>query len=277
MEDFNMSPADLEKKITPRTKAIVPVHLFGQCAPMDEILAIAAKHNLPVIEDGAQALGATYKGRGACAIGSIGITSFYPTKNLGAMGDAGMLFSSDDALADKCRKLRNHGMNPRYYHAMVGGNFRLDGMQAAVLRVKQKHLSAYAEGRAKNAAAYAARLGALKGVAFAGDAGADTAKLVLPKALPGCGHVWNQFTVRAPGNGRRDALKALFAARGIGCDIYYPLTLDRQECFRGKSLGGESCQNAQRLAGEVLSIPIYAEMPQSCLDEVVSALEAFCA
>jgi dTDP-4-amino-4,6-dideoxygalactose transaminase len=274
LEDFNMSPADLERKIGPRSKAIMPVHLFGQCAPMGEILKIAAAHGLPVIEDAAQAMDATCPAGRSCSMGAIGVTSFYPTKNLGAMGDAGMLFTNDDSLADKCSKLRNHGMSPRYYHAFVGGNFRLDAMQAAVLRVKRPHLAGYSAARAANAAAYAERLAGLPGVAFAGEAAAGR-RLVLPRALAGNGHVWNQFTVRVPGAGRRDALKALLSSRGIGCDIYYPLTLDMQECFKGCSKGGESCSVAHALAGEVLSLPVYPEMPGAALGEVAEALVVF--
>ena len=273
-EDFNMSPADLERKISPRSKAIIPVHLFGQCAPMDEILKIAAAHKLSIIEDAAQAMGAECSSGKACSMSQIGITSFYPTKNLGAMGDAGMVFTSDDALADKCRKLRNHGMSPRYYHAFVGGNFRLDAMQAAVLRVKLPHLAGYVASRAANAAAYHARLSGKPGIALAGEKSND-ARLVLPRALAGNTHVWNQFTVRAPGKGRRDALKALLTQRGIGSDIYYPLTLDMQECFKGASRGGETCVIAHALANEVLSLPIYPELPAPALAEVADALAFF--
>jgi len=275
LTDFNMDPADLEAKISPRSKAVIPVHLFGQCAPMAEILKVAKKHHLAVIEDAAQAIGAAAPEGKACSMGEMGITSFYPTKNLGAMGDAGMLFSSDDALAAKVRHLRNHGMNPRYYHSMVGGNFRLDGMQGAVLRIKARHLSTYRDARDAHAAKYAEILAGKPGIAFAGDANAEEARLILPKALPGMTHVWNQYTVRAPG--RRDALKKLLAARGIGCEIYYPLTLDRQECFKGKSLGGESCGRAHRLAEEVLSLPVYPELPQAGLEEVAQALAEFAA
>ena len=273
-EDFNLSPADFERKISPRSKAVIPVHLFGQCAPMKEILEIARAHKLVVIEDAAQALGAACREGKACSIGAMGITSFYPTKNLGAMGDAGMLFTSDDALADTCRKLRNHGMSPRYYHAMVGGNFRLDAMQAAILRTKLKHLSTYSGGRTANAAEYNERLGAKRGFALAG-CNTKGAKIVLPHALDGNLHVWNQYTVRVLGTGRRDSLKAFLAAKGIGSDIYYPLTLDRQECFKGRSTGGETCTVAHALAGEVLSLPVYAEMSNASLDEVAAALEQF--
>jgi len=273
--DFNLCPKDLEAKIGPKSKAVVPVHLFGQCAPMKEILAIAAKHHLPVIEDAAQALGASGPDGKACSMGAIGITSFYPTKNLGAMGDAGMLFTNDPALAEKCRRLRNHGMNPRYYHSMVGGNFRLDGMQAAVLRVKARRLAGYSAARAANAARYLSILSGKPGIAVSGT---DTsgARLILPAALPGMQHVWNQFTLRAT-NGRREALRALLASRQIGCDIYYPLTLDMQECFKGRSRGGESCETAHLLAGQVLSIPIYPELPAEDLAIVAAALAEFAA
>jgi dTDP-4-amino-4,6-dideoxygalactose transaminase len=272
LEDFNMDPADLERKIGPKTKAVMPVHLFGQCAPMDEILKIAKKHKLPVIEDTAQAIGATCASGSSCAMGELAATSFYPTKNLGAMGDAGMVFANDDSLAEICVKLRNHGMSPRYYHAMVGGNFRLDAMQAAVLRIKLKKLSSYRDARAAHADRYNEALAGAKGVAMAGDDASD-ARLILPRAIKGNFHVWNQYTVRAPK--RRDELRALLASRGIGSDIYYPLTLDRQECFKGKSRGGETCKNAHALAEEVLSIPVYPELPGKSQDEVIAALVAF--
>jgi dTDP-4-amino-4,6-dideoxygalactose transaminase len=275
LTDYNMDPADLAAKISPRAKAVIPVHLFGQCAPMAEILAIARKHHLAVIEDAAQAIGAAGPLGKACSMGEMGITSFYPSKNLGAMGDAGMLFASDDALAAKVRHLRNHGMNPRYYHSMVGGNFRLDAMQAAVLRIKARHLSTYRDARDAHAAKYAELLSGKPGIAFTGEANAEEARLILPKALPGMTHVWNQYTVRAPG--RRDDLKKLLSARGVGSEVYYPLTLDRQECFRGKSLGGESCGNAHRLAEEVLSLPVYPELPQTGLEAVARALAEFAA
>ena len=275
-EDFNMDPADLASKIGPKSKAIVPVHLFGQCAPMKEILALAEKHHIPVIEDAAQALGASGPDGRACSMGTIGITSFYPTKNLGAMGDAGMLFANDDALAEKCRRLRNHGMNPRYYHSMVGGNFRLDAMQAAVLRVKARHLSAYSSARAAHAAQYAALLAGKPGIAVGSANAHEETNLILPAALPGMNHVWNQFTVRAT-HGLRDALKGLFGSRQIGCDIYYPLTLDRQECFRGRSKGGECCKTAHLLASEVLSIPVYPELPSEGLAAVADVLTQFAA
>lgn len=272
LSDFNMDPADLERKITPKSKAIMPVHLFGQCAPMDEILKIAKAHGLPVIEDAAQAIGAECPSGKSCAMGELAATSFYPTKNLGAMGDAGMVFANDDRLAEICVKLRNHGMSPRYYHAMVGGNFRLDAMQATVLRIKLKKLSAYRNARAAHAERYNQALAGAKGVAFADEDTSD-ARLILPRPLKDNFHVWNQYTVRVPG--RRDALKALFAEKGIGCDIYYPLTLDRQECFKGASCGGETCTNAHALADEVLSIPVYPELPSSSQDEVIGVLEAF--
>ena len=272
LSDFNMDPVDLERKIGPKSKAILPVHLFGQCAPMGEILKIAKAHELPVIEDAAQAIGASCPEGKSCGMGELAATSFYPTKNLGAMGDAGMVFANDDRLGELCVRLRNHGMNPRYYHAMVGGNFRLDAMQAAVLRVKLKHLSDYRDARAAHADHYNEALANLKGVILSG--GDETgAKLILPHALPGNFHVWNQYTVRIPG--RRDELRSQLSARGIGSDIYYPLSLDMQECFKGKSRGGESCVNAHKLANEVLSIPVYPELTRAAQDEVIRALSAF--
>jgi len=273
LDDYNMDPADLERKITPRSKAVIPVHLFGQAAPMREILAVAGRAGLPVIEDAAQALGAAIDERPLCGVGLIGITSFYPTKNLGAFGDAGMLFTSDDALADKCRRLRNHGMNPRYYHALVGGNFRLDAMQAALLRVKAPLLDGYSSRRAANAATLVERLSAHAWAAMPRTTTGAT-RLVLPATLPGNLHVWNQFTVRVCG-GRRDALRAHLAARKVGSEVYYPLALDEQECFRRNSTGIGTCPVARQLAAEVLSLPVYAEMSADQLSEVVSGVSSF--
>lgn len=304
---FNLDVTDAAGKVTSRTKAIIPVHLFGQCADMDAVMALAAEHKLAVIEDAAQSLGAMYKGRGAGAIGDFGTYSFFPSKNLGALGDAGLVVTSDDALADKARLLRTHGSRPKYFHQHIGGNFRLDSLQAAFLRVKLPQYHGYTARRQANAAFYTEKLSKLPGVVLAAEAvtnqGAETRnqdsiRLVLPVAFPcssarstlevftsnfeprtsnlGSVHIWNQYTLRVPGPGRRDALRKHLAARGIGHEIYYPAPMHRQECFA--YLGArDSCPVATRLADEVLSIPIFPELTEAQRREVADALSAFLA
>ncbi len=270
--DYNMDPEDAERKLSSRTKAIIPVHLYGQMAPMWELKDIARRRGIPVIEDAAQSLGAEQNGTRACSIGDIGITSFYPTKNLGAMGDAGMLLCSYDGLAEKCRQLRNHGMEPRYYHSMIGGNFRLDAIQAAFLRVKLPHLESYAEGRRRHATFLQNRLQALGNASIGPSEDAD---LILPLELEGNRSVWNQYTIRVRGSGRRDALKQFLGARGISSEIYYPLPLHEQACFGGRCKGGDSCPVATQITKEVLSLPIYPEMSPDQLEAVASSVESF--
>lgn len=267
-ETFNIDVAKAADKITPRTRAIIPVHLFGQCADMDAVMALAAEHSLFVIEDGAQAIGATWKGRGAGSIGHFGTFSFFPSKNLGGFGDGGLLVTSDDALADRARLLRTHGSRPKYYHRLVGGNFRLDPLQAALLRVKLPHYPEYTRKRQANAAFYTEKLSEF--------ASGPHPALILPKSIPENKHIWNQFTLRVPGPGRRDALKAHLAKAGIGCEIYYPVTMDQQECFAHTPENSRShCDTAHQLAAEVISIPIFPELTSQQLEEVVSALRGF--
>ncbi len=269
---------DLESaaaRVTERTKAIVPVHLFGQAADMEAVEAFAAEHGLHVIEDVAQAIGATRHGNGCGAMSAMGCFSFFPSKNLGGFGDGGLVTTDDAELADQLRQLRNHGMFPRYHHSMIGGNFRMDALQCALLRVKLPLLSRYAAGRAKNAGYYRDRLSLLAGVAPS-DVAAGGERLLLPSVLPGNEHVWNQFTLRLPRPGERDSLKAHLLARGIGCEVYYPIPLHRQSCFSGlpaHALG--DCPVSDGLANEVLSIPVFPEMDDAQLDEVAGALEAW--
>lgn len=282
---FNMNPGDARSKITPRTKAIIPVHLFGQCADMDAVTALAQEHGLKVIEDAAQAIAATYRGRGGGAIGDFGCLSFFPSKNLGGLGDGGMLLTNDDALAARARALRNHGMEPKYHHSLIGGNFRLDALQAAFLRVKLPHLPAYNATRRANAGFYTRELLRLPGVVQANPAAcvhdrpaptgaAEAARLILPVELPDRGHIWNQYTLRVPGPGRRDALRRHLADRKIGCEIYYPLSLDRQPCFAHlPETSRRGCDTAHRLADEVLSIPVYPEIRDTESIEVVEAIQ----
>lgn len=261
---FNVDPADVAKKITKKTKAIMPVHLFGQCAEMDPILALAREKGVRVIEDGAQALGSSYKGKQAGTMGDFGTFSFFPSKNLGGFGDSGMLVTNDDALAERATLLRTHGSKPKYYHKFVGGNFRMDPLQCALIRTKLPHYNRYTERRQANAAHYTEKLQAVAGE-----------KLVLPKALPERGHIWNQYTLRVVGKGRRDALKNHLGTKGIGTEIYYPVPMHQQECFSYLKTPRESLPVANQLAEEALSIPIFPELKREQLDEVVEAIRSF--
>lgn len=274
-DGFLIDLASAESRRTARTKAIVPVHLFGQSAEMEAVEAFAKRHAIHVIEDVAQAIGATRHGRGCGAMSPQGCFSFFPSKNLGGFGDGGLVTTSDAALAEKLRQLRNHGMFPRYHHSMIGGNFRMDALQCALLRVKLARLDHYAAGRLRNATAYIDRLSLLPDVARDAHQ-ADRARLVLPSALPGNEHVWNQFTLRVPGPGNRDSLKNHLAAHGIGCEIYYPVSLHRQQCFASLPAHAiADCPVSEALAAEVLSIPVYPELDEAQLDEVATAIEAW--
>lgn len=254
---FNINLVDAARKVGPRTRVIIPVHLFGQACDLGALQTFAAAHNLRVLEDAAQSMGARWQGRPTMSLGAFGTTSFFPSKNLGGMGDSGLLTTSDDALADRARMLRTHGMQPKYYHREVGGNFRMDPLQAALLHLKLPHLPTYNCNRAGNAAFYHTALQGRPGLAE-NRPGAAAATLLLPVDFTAEG-IWNQFTLRVTG-GRRDALKAFLTARKIGCEIYYPVPLHRQECFQGIGRGAETCPVAEQLATEVLSIPIYPEL-----------------
>jgi dTDP-4-amino-4,6-dideoxygalactose transaminase len=260
------------------------VHLFGQAAEMDGVMALAREHGLRVVEDAAQAIGATYRGRQVGTFGDFGTISFFPTKNLGALGDAGALLTNDATLFERARVLRVHGMEPKYYHAQIGGCFRLDALQAALLSVKLPYLDAYTAGRRRNAALYTERLSGLPGVRIAeakacGCAQAEeteeTAKLVLPAAYPHNGPTWNQYTLRVIGAGRRDALRAHLAERGMGAEIYYPLALHEQQCFAGLGYRRGDFPVAERLSDEVISLPIYPELPVKELEQVCAAIADF--
>jgi dTDP-4-amino-4,6-dideoxygalactose transaminase len=278
---FNIDTKKAAAKVTPRTKAIIPVHLFGQSADMDAVMTLAKAHNLFVIEDGAQAIGATYKGKPVGTIGHFGTYSFFPSKNLGGFGDGGLLVANDDGLADHARILRTHGSKPKYYHKYVGGNFRLDPLQAALLRVKLRRYDDYTKKRQANAAYYTEKLGVFPGVALADSAhckcasGQDAwlatnkAKLVLPATYPHNGHIWNQYTLRVIGDGKRDALKKHLTENNIGTEVYYPVTMDQQECFQ------YTCDVAHRLASEVLSIPIYPELSREQQDAVIAQISSW--
>jgi dTDP-4-amino-4,6-dideoxygalactose transaminase len=277
--DFNLDVRDAERRITPRTKAIIPVHLFGQAADLTGVMELAQRHNLRVIEDVAQAMGAGYGDRQVGSFGDGGAISFFPTKNLGALGDGGAFVTSDTALFERARILRMHGMEPKYHHAFIGGNFRLDALQAALLSVKLPHFSRYNEARRGHARLYTELLGALPGVRVGPSGGAasapDDARLVLPAVAAKKTPIWNQYTIRVPGAGRRDALRAHLSARGIGSEIYYPVPLHEQACYASLGYRPDDFPWAHRLAGEVLSLPVYPELPEAHLREVVAAIAEF--
>lgn len=267
-DTFNLDVTDAARRITPRTKAIMPVHLYGQAAEMESINALARQHGIHVIEDAAQAVGASQGGLRVGNFGTFGAFSFFPTKNLGAFGDAGLLTTNDDALAERAILLRNHGAHPKYYHKFVGGNFRLDAVQAALLAVKLPLLDGYAQRRAANAARYTEHFTKLSGVGT---------KLILPFAQPGNGHTWNQYTLRLPGTGRREALRAWLATRQIGTEIYYPVPLHAQECFASTRQTDADLPVSAQLAAEVLSLPIFPELTHEQQDEVIAAVTEFLA
>jgi dTDP-4-amino-4,6-dideoxygalactose transaminase len=270
---FNLDVEDAARRITPRAKAIIPVHLFGQSADMDNVMALAGEYNLRVIEDAAQALSATYRGHSLGSIGDFGAFSFYPSKNLGGFGEGGLLGTNDDGLAARARLMRTHGAERKYFHKVVGGNFRLDPLLAALLSVKAPHLNEYTQGRISNAAYYTAKLSGIPGVEFAPPS--CQATLLLPSALPHNGHIWNQYTLRVL-HGRRDALQKLLAAMEIGSEVYYPLPLHLQECFAPPT--GHSPNPlpvCEQLAAECLSIPIYPELRRDQQDFVIAAIADF--
>ena len=267
---FNIALDDAERKVTAHTKAIIPVHLFGQAADMDAVMAFACSNGLRVVEDCAQSLGARWKGRPVGSFGNFGTYSFFPSKNLGGFGDSGLLTTSDEALAAKARILRVHGMSPKYYHPCVGGNFRMDPLQAALLAVKMPHLESYNRARAQNASFYRQKLGAHPLVADNLPGVSPEAVLLLPVDFTGEA-IWNQFTLRVR-HGRRNSLREHLTASGIGCEIYYPLSLDRQECFRKTGRGGETIRVSHELAQEVLSIPVFPELFGEQLKVVVDAI-----
>jgi dTDP-4-amino-4,6-dideoxygalactose transaminase len=272
---YNMAPELIEAAITPRTRAIIPIHLFGQMADMDPIMAVARRYNVPVIEDAAQAIGAEYRGRRAGSIGQSACFSFFPSKNLGAFGDAGMVTTNDAELADRLTLVRGHGARPKYYHKVVGGNFRLDALQAAVLRVKLQYLDGWTAARQRNAATYR-RLFADAGlvvppVALAADL-QDAAGVVLPVEADGCTHIYNQFVIRS---GRRDDLQRYLKERQIGTEVYYPVSLHQQECFTDLGYATGAFPESERAAAETLALPIYPELTVEMQETVVEAIADF--
>jgi dTDP-4-amino-4,6-dideoxygalactose transaminase len=255
---FNLDPARIEEKITPRTRAILPVHLFGQVANMEAINQIAQRHGLKVIEDAAQAIGAKRHDKAACSMGFAGCLSFYPTKNLGAFGDAGAICTNDDQFAETCRLLRVHGSGHQYHHRLIGGMFRMAALQAAVLEVKLKHLDRWHEGRRKNARLYDKLL--------------SGSKAATPKIDDGNWSIYNQYIIRVPD---RDRVKQKLADARVGTAVYYPIPLHLQECFA--SLGGKAgdLPETERACREVLALPIYPELAEEQIKYVAKqVLEA---
>lgn len=259
---FNIDPAKIEAAITPRTKAIIPVHLFGLAADMDAVNAIAAKHGIPVIEDAAQAIGAQYKGRPAGSLGTMCCFSFFPSKNLGGAGDGGMITTNDDALADRLQVLRVHGSRRKYEYELLGMNSRLDALQAAVLRVKAKYLNGWAEGRRANADMYRAAFN---------DAGLSTI-VGCPSEPSSFHHVYNQFTIRVP---KRDELRKHLGEAGIPTEIYYPYPLHTQPAFSQWGYRDGDLPVTEGAAREVISLPIYPEVGEAHIRTIVASIASF--
>ena len=255
---YNINPELIESAITKKTKAIIPVHLFGQMSDMDPIMGIANKYNLAVIEDAAQSITSTYKGKKAGSIGMAGCFSFFPSKNLGGAGDGGMVVTNDKELCNRLKIIRNHGENSRYHHKFVGGNFRLDAIQAAVLLAKLPHLDEWSEGRRRNASYYNKK--------FAGTV------VKTPYISPDCISIYNQYVVRVPG---RDELVAHLQERGIGCAIYYPRPMHLQECFEYLGYKEGDFPEAETAAKEVLAIPIYPDLTDEMKDCVADTIMTF--
>jgi dTDP-4-amino-4,6-dideoxygalactose transaminase len=263
LTDYNIDPMLLERKLTPRTKAIMPVHLYGQCAPMDEIMAVANARGIPVIEDAAQAVGCDYNGRRAGSIGLMGGFSFFPSKNLGAFGDAGAITTNDDELAQRLIDFRVHGMRPKYFHHYVGGNFRIDSLQAAMLHIKLPLLESWHEGRRRNAEIYRREF----------ERAGTGERVVLPEELPGRRHIYNQYVIRfTEGRERRDQVMAHLKEKQIGCEVYYPLTLPQQECFRNVPGAQDRYPNSETAAEQNLAIPVFPELREEQIAEVVQEI-----
>jgi len=257
-DSFEMDPEKIETAVTPRTKAIIPVHLYGQSADMDTILALAEKHGLKVIEDAAQAHGATYRGRPCGSMGDVGCFSFYPGKNLGAYGDGGALVTNDEAIANRVRMLRNYGQSKKYYHDVVGWNSRLDTVQAAVLNVKLPRLQGWNDARREHADRYREGLAELD--------------VVVPSEVKGNRHIYHLFVIRI-----RDRDKALdfLNTQGISCGIHYPVPVHFQKAYKGLGYDAGSFPVTERIAGEILSLPMFPELSDEQIEFVCQNLAAF--
>ncbi len=260
-DTFNIDPAKIEAAVTEKTRAIMPVHLFGQVAEMDPIMEIAAKHNLYVIEDAAQSIGSTYRGRKAGAIGTVGCFSFFPSKNLGGLGDGGMIVTQDAELADRLMQCRNHGSKPKYYHKWVGGNFRLDTLQAAGLIVKLRHLDDWSAARRANAAKY-------------DELFADFEPVTTPVIRDYNVTIYNQYVIRVP---KRDELRAFLKEQGVGCEVYYPLSLHEQECFAELGYKRGDFPESEQAAAETLALPVYPELTDEQIQFVAGKVREFLA
>src|SRR5262245_9331895 len=261
---FNIDPAKIDEAITPRTRAIMPVHLFGQCAEMDPILDVAMKHNLPVIEDAAQAIGSEYQGKRAGSMGTVGCFSFFPSKNLGAVGDAGAVTTNDDAWARRLVKLRGHGAEVKYYHDEVGGNFRLDTIHAAVLSVKLRYLDQWTAARQANAAFYTKAI----------EADPVLQSVITPPPVVGSRHIFNQYVIRTRD---RDGLKDFLKVRQVGTEVYYPVPMHLQKCFADLGYHKGDFPQSEDAAQTTLALPIYPELSAAQKGHVVDALAAFAA
>lgn len=261
-DDYLLDPDAVRRAIGPRTRALLPVHLYGQCIDFAAYAAIAREHRLPIVEDAAQAIGATRDGIAAGAFGELGCFSFYPTKNLGAAGDAGLVTARDEKLAARVRRLREHGSEKRYEHLEVGLNSRLDAIQAVILGVKLRHVDAWSDARARRAAAYdeLLRAAGLEGT------------LTLPHVVPRARHIFHQYVVRAP---RRDGLREHLRQHAIGSEVYYPIPLHLQKCFAGLGYRPGDLPETERAAAEVLALPMYPELTPAQQEHVVDTIAAF--
>ena len=280
---FNIDVADIRGRIGPRTKAILPVHLFGQMADMDPLIKLADEHNLYVVEDAAQSLGASYRGRPAGSIGAFGIFSFFPSKNLGGFGDSGMVITNDGKLAEKARLLRTHGAEQKYFHKSVGANFRIDALQAALLSVKLQHLETYSGRRKENAAYYSSRLATIPGIEDKSPSeccmdshreSGGAARIVLPAQHGDRGHIWNQYTLRVK-DGMRDRFRQYLQARHIASEIYYPRPMHMQECFQIPGIQPPSLPICEQVAAECVSIPVFPELTIGQQDHVIDTIASF--
>lgn len=269
LETYNINPQKIESAITKKTVAIIPVHLFGQCADMDPILEIAKEHNLYVIEDGAQSIGAEYKCKKACSMGNLGIFSFYPSKNLGGYGDGGIVVTKDENLYEKIKILRVHGSKPKYYHQIVGGNFRLDAIQAAIVNVKLKYLDKWSQKRRDNAEYYNERF---KELGLIVNRYIKTPLSIYKNSGDKNYHIYNQYTLRAK---NRDKLREFLKEYGIGTEIYYPLPLHLQECFKGLGYKRGDLPISEETSETVLSIPVYPELNNEQKEYIVVKITEF--
>ena len=286
---YNLDPAEMQSKVTSRTRAIIPVHLYGQMADMDAVMWVADQHGLVVIEDAAQAIGAEHKGRRAGGIGHYGCLSFFPSKNLGAAGDGGMVVTNDEQRAEKLRCLRAHGSKPKYHHGVIGGNFRLDALQAAVVSAKLPHLDDWTAARQRNAERYD-QLFAASGLKIAESAARCASGPSSPTGTVGGGgsatgspevflpsvvtdrHIFNQYVIRVS---RRDQLKAVLQQKGVGTEVYYPVPMHLQECFAYLGYAVGAFPESEGAASETLALPVYPELTERQAGYVVECIRAF--